>query len=113
MKTTTAVALRKVREIKGCSQEYIANQLGISTRAYSKIETGQTRLTIRRLDQICSVLDVKKESVLLFDENQFLSKAPEETDVNSIKNLYERLLQEKDRQIELLKSVISQLEQAH
>jgi len=34
--------IRKIRELKGFTQEHLANELDISIRAYSKIETGET-----------------------------------------------------------------------
>ena len=48
--------LKQIRELKNLSQEYIANQLGLSVRAYSKIETGETQLTINRLNEISRIM---------------------------------------------------------
>ncbi len=60
------VKIKQAREIKKISQEYIATQLGISTRAYSKLETGETQLTIQRFNEICTILEVDPIKVLGF-----------------------------------------------
>jgi transcriptional regulator with XRE-family HTH domain len=50
--------IRVTRVSKGLNQESIANELGISITAYSKIERGKTNPSILRLDQIAKCLDV-------------------------------------------------------
>lgn len=50
--------IRTMREIRKWSQEYMAEQLNISTNGYSKIERGETQLTIARLQQIANILDI-------------------------------------------------------
>ena len=66
--------LKQIRELKNLSQEYIANQLGLSVRAYSKIETGETQLTINRLNEISRIMGVDPIEVLGFDEKQVFNK---------------------------------------
>lgn len=50
--------LRKVRLINGYSQEYLGLELGISTKAYSKIENGESKLTVERYLEICKLLNI-------------------------------------------------------
>lgn len=50
--------IRIQRVIKGYSQEYVANRLDISQNAYSKIERGDTELSVRRMFQIADILEV-------------------------------------------------------
>lgn len=59
--------IRQIRDIKGISQEYIANKLNLSIRAYSKIENGDTQLTLNRLNEISNALEVSPEDMLGFD----------------------------------------------
>jgi transcriptional regulator with XRE-family HTH domain len=56
--------LRKYRELRNYSQEYLADQLGISQNAYSKVESSQTKLTVSRLKMIASILEVSEEDLL-------------------------------------------------
>jgi len=49
--------IKKIRDAKGYSQEYMAKKLGIATVNYGKIERGITHMTIERLRSICEILD--------------------------------------------------------
>jgi transcriptional regulator with XRE-family HTH domain len=55
---TVAMNIRKIREFRDYTQEYLAMKLGISQNAYSKIELAYTRITLERLIQISQILDV-------------------------------------------------------
>lgn len=50
--------LKKIRERKGYSQEYMALQLAISQASYARIENQETKLTIERLQQIAIILEI-------------------------------------------------------
>jgi transcriptional regulator with XRE-family HTH domain len=55
---TVAVNIRKIREFRNYTQEYLALKLNISQNAYSKIELGYTKITLERLFQIAQILDI-------------------------------------------------------
>lgn len=106
--------IRQIRELKNISQEHIARGLNISTRAYSKIESGETQLTISRLNEISKIIQVDPKEVLGFNtENIFNNglyqqggKAENviyhQTEIKQVRELYERLLAEKERCIKIL-----------
>ena len=50
--------IRKIREYRDYTQEYLAMKLGISQNAYSKIELAYTRLTLERLLEISAILEI-------------------------------------------------------
>jgi len=52
-----AAAIRKRREKRNYTQEYLALKLNISQNAYSKIELGYTKITLERLFQIADILE--------------------------------------------------------
>lgn len=56
--------IRIQRTIKGYSQEYMANRLGISQNAYSKIERDETKLTLERLYDITEILEISVYKLL-------------------------------------------------
>ncbi len=60
--------IRKLRELRGIKQETMAKALGISLRAYSKIESGETALTTGRLQQIARVLGIEPDEIIAFSE---------------------------------------------
>ena len=55
---SVAANIRKIREYREYSQEYLAVKLGISQNAYSKLELSYTRITLERLLQIAYILEV-------------------------------------------------------
>ncbi|HUC81763.1 MAG TPA: helix-turn-helix transcriptional regulator [Flavisolibacter sp.] len=69
--------IRKVRELKGLKQEYVAGQLGLSVTAYGNIERNDSSLTFERLEQIAAVLEVTVQDIL---------NIPEQFNVHSIVN---------------------------
>lgn len=56
--------LRQHRLQKEFSQEYVAYKLNISQEAYSKIELGKTQLTIERLFEISTILEISVSEYL-------------------------------------------------
>ncbi len=63
---TRAVAakIRKIREEKSYSQDYLAAKLGISQNAYSKIELGYSNITLSRLISISEILEIDLADVI-------------------------------------------------
>ena len=62
-----ATNIRRIRESKGYTQEYLAMKLGISQNAYSKIELGYTKITLERLFHIAKLIET--DIVSLIHEN--------------------------------------------
>ena len=51
----TVKLIFELRTVKKWSQEYTAGELGINQNTYSKWETGQTELTLRKLVRVCDL----------------------------------------------------------
>jgi transcriptional regulator with XRE-family HTH domain len=71
----TGQKLRVLREFRNYSQEYIAEKLGITQNAYSRIENNQTKITAERLEKLATILNIPpmellsdKEPVLHFSD---------------------------------------------
>ena len=60
--------IRKIRELKGFSQDYVAQKLNLTQKAYSNIEAGKTKLDFDRLEDISKILEIEPMNVLAFDE---------------------------------------------
>lgn len=56
--------LRAVRESKGYSQEYMADRLGIGQSSYACLESGRTCMTVERLIEMASILEVDLHAML-------------------------------------------------
>ena len=62
--------IKKLREFKNLTQEYMAAQLEMSVGNYSKIERDEVSLTIDRLQKISEILNINFLDILAFDEKQ-------------------------------------------
>ena len=112
----TGQKLRLLREYRNYSQVYIADQLGITQNAYSRIENNQTRLTADRLEKLAAILNVplmellsEKEPVIQFSASPS-SPAREEHWKEMIENtrqLYGQVICSKDEKIAHLENEIS------
>ncbi len=63
--------IRKVREYRNYTQDYLAAKLEISQNAYSKIELGYSKITLDRLFHIAIILEVAVMELLQFDAEKF------------------------------------------
>ena len=50
--------IRLIREIKQWSQEHMAEKLEMSANGYAKIERGETKLTLPRLQKIADIFEM-------------------------------------------------------
>ncbi|MGY0039836.1 helix-turn-helix domain-containing protein [Pedobacter sp. NJ-S-72] len=64
-----AANIRKIREFRNYTQDYLAAKLSISQNAYSKIELGYSKLTVERLFQIAAILDVRVMQLIIVDHS--------------------------------------------
>jgi len=64
--------IRKIREYRDYTQDYLAAKLKISQNAYSKIELGYSKLTIERLFQIASILEVDVTRLLTLEHAELI-----------------------------------------
>lgn len=60
--------IRKLRNLRGYNEEYLANKLGMSQNNYSKIELGKVKITLDRIEEIAQVLDIDPIKLIEFDD---------------------------------------------
>ncbi|OAV02496.1 helix-turn-helix domain-containing protein [Moraxella catarrhalis] len=119
--------IRKFREQKQWSQEYMAEQLGLSKNGYAKIERGESRPSLDRLEQITAVFGIgmtdlfsdERQSICLINENsQHSSNYYHSDNALILENEKlklalthkDELLTQKDEQITLLKNMVAVLQ---
>ena len=102
--------IRKIRELRGFSQDYMANQLNISQKSYSNIETDKKQIVQKDLLLgIAKALDIDPVKLLTFDDNSLFNNVfLDKVDVaggafNSIYNSMEQGKRLYESQIEQLK----------
>ncbi|SFC67501.1 Helix-turn-helix domain-containing protein [Parapedobacter composti] len=74
---TVANNIRKVREYRNYTQDYVARKIGISQNAYSKLELGVHKLSLERLFQIAEVLEIDCTALLQFDGDGIIQLCPD------------------------------------
>lgn len=75
--------IRKIRELRNYTQEYMADQLGLSVSGYGKIERSDSDINLSRITQIAEILNVSRTSLLEFNSDDMLKGLNDE---NAIKN---------------------------
>lgn len=102
-------SIKKFRELRNYTQEYMAEMLGISQNAYSKIENGRTRLTTDRLKKIAGILEISV--FLLLDPHSVIpSPANQSPDIwQEQRKIYEHTIAILQREIEHLRKEKAQL----
>ena len=107
--------IKEVREANNFTQEYVASELGVSQRAYSKLETGETNIKGQVLVELSRVFKVDiidlipQDAVLTYNNYKthngdaivYRKETSEKLD-----EVYKKLLESKDEQIRLLKEML-------
>lgn len=93
--------IKKLRELKNYTQEYMATQLNISQNSYSRIESENVKVTAERLKAIAQLLEVPSE-YLISDDRPLLT-------FNTSNNTIEKFYGNVENLSEQQKDFISQL----
>lgn len=108
------IKVRKIRELKNLSQDYVADKLSLSQGYYSDMETGRTAISQSKLTEIARILDVSPEFIRNFNDQVVFNSCQQSGYINTnninpidkINELYQDLLRSKDGRIEDLKKMI-------
>ena len=98
--------IRTFRHQHGWSQEDVANRLGISIPAFSKIETGITDINLSRLEQISNLFEMSVVQLLTFNDLEADQKF-----VNELEVVNKKLTDRETEIIDLQKKVIELFEE--
>ncbi len=61
--------IKKLRELRNFTQEFVASEIGITQESYSKIESNRVSPTMERLTKIAKALSIEITDLFKFDEN--------------------------------------------
>lgn len=99
--------IKSIRELKNYTQEYMAEELGITQAGYSKIEKGKTDISLTKISQIASILEITPDMLFQFDTKIFLSNLKESKKQNPFEDaslMVKKLYEDKISLLELLLS---------
>lgn len=61
--------IRRLREFKDITRDYMSSELAMTSSGYSKIERGEVDITLKKLFKIAEILNVKINQLFDFDIN--------------------------------------------
>ncbi|MFD2034672.1 helix-turn-helix domain-containing protein [Belliella marina] len=105
--------MRILRESRDFSQEYVANVLDVNQKTYSNLESGKTKLTLERIQQLAEFYHVKPDYFLSEDlpiinyntgeySRSIISPNKYQEAKENFSEFYERIIKEKDIHIAYL-----------
>lgn len=109
--------IKKLRELKDLSQEYMAKELNLSQQSYSRLERGETQINYERLEKIADILKMKLEDITSFDENMVFNNINSQhinnghiyqMVSNNERKLFEDRIKHLEEEITFLRSIIKQ-----
>ncbi len=113
--------IKKIRELKNYTQEYMADRLGINQSGYSRLENDTSDITLSQIEKLSEIFNMRVEDLMTFDEKVVFNNYGTLNDKNfSIhynnmndkeRELYEKALELHSKTIKLLEDKISFLEQ--
>lgn len=96
--------IRLFREAKHITQEEIADRIGMSTSGYSKLERGEVRLNLNRLEQIAEILEMNVTDLLREDSGAVYQI--NEGDNNNGISFYANTNESLKHEVEKLKTIV-------
>ena len=109
--------IKTLREIRNLTQSHLAQELGLTQSAYSKIEQGDVELSFSKLETVAKVLGMKPEEIVAFNEGMVFNVTNNQTGNGYVYNaqsehekaLYEEQISQLKAENTYLKSVIDKL----
>ena len=110
--------IKKIRELKNFTQTHLASELGITQSAYSKMELGETEVSLIRLHKIAEIFGMSPEEIMIFNEQMIFNVMHNQTGNGFVinkgvsdneKKLYEDQIAHLKEEINYLKKVLDKL----
>lgn len=114
--------MRILRESQDYSQEYVADVLSINQKTYSNLEAGKSKLTVERIQKLAELYNVKPDyflseelPVINYNTGPNSHGGNFETynnnfgEVDFIRSVYEKMLEDKNNSISKLESHVERL----
>lgn len=66
--------IRLIRTLKGLTQDNVSVELGLTQKAYSKIERGETKLNVDTIEKLASIFQMEAQDILNFNPETFIQQ---------------------------------------
>lgn len=104
--------IQEIREVeKNFKRSYVAERLGISTRAYSNIENNVTEITYQRLEAIAKIFECDPIYILSYKESkkEFYNHFHNHLGNNGINIMNQGILQRDNQELDLIHKLQQEL----
>lgn len=106
--------IKKLRELKNLTQEYMADKLQMSQSNYSRIESNELDIPFTKLQLIADILEISLHDLIEFDAKYFFNNVHAQTINGNINNaasdnekrLYEEQIISLKNEVSYLKEII-------
>jgi len=106
--------IRRVREFKNLSQQYVADKLSVSQSTYSDMENGKIIVSEEKLAMIANVLDVSVDVINEYNDQVVFNSCTQSGYINTnninpidkIEEIYKQLIEVHEKRITELLAVI-------
>lgn len=107
--------IKRIRQFKNYTQQYMAERLGITQGGYNNLESGKVDIPISRIEEIAKILEVSVIEILTYNstplENTHFEFDDSVKSNEEIKKLYEHIIQQYKDYILALKDNINELKE--
>ena len=86
MNNSIGEKIKKIRVLKGFSQEFVADKLHLSQRAYSKLEQNETSVSWDKLQQLGEVFEISPSDLITFDNSFIFNNCTQSGKNNTVNN---------------------------
>ncbi|TAG02821.1 MAG: helix-turn-helix domain-containing protein [Cytophagia bacterium] len=114
--------IKKLRELRNFSQQYMAEKLEIAQQTYSKMEMGDIDFPISRLKNISDILGIRIVDIFSFDEKSILNSYNNNAEnittgfiisdkefLDRLTNLYESRIEMQQKEIDRLHILLQKM----
>ena len=106
--------IRRVREFKNLSQQYVADKLSVSQSTYSDMENGKITVSDEKLAMIANVLDVSVDVINEYNDQVVFNSCTQSgyfntnniNPIDKIEEIYKQLIEVHEKRITELLAVI-------
>lgn len=113
--------VKKLRELRNFTQEFMAASLEMTPSGYGKIERNESEVSYQKLEKIAEVLGIKVEDIVSFNESLVFNVMHNQTGNGYVVNhnssfenerkLYEQIIAQQKEEIESMRRIIEKLQE--
>jgi transcriptional regulator with XRE-family HTH domain len=115
--------VKKLRELRNFTQEFMAASLEMTPSGYGKIERNESEVSYQKLEKIAEVLGIKVEDIVSFNESLVFNVMHNQTGItngyvvnnhsvsDNEKKLYEDMIAQLKEEVATLKKIIDKLQE--